>query len=76
MKKVLSFLIVFCISGLSAQTYCVGDYIGLYHQNEQFGVCYSSDGYSVGDQWKLADYNGELNGGDYHILFIDISASW
>jgi len=24
----------------------------------------------------LADYNGELNGGNYHIIFIDMSASW
>ena len=31
---------------------------------------------TTGDTFKLADYNGELNGGNYHIIFIDMSASW
>jgi hypothetical protein len=25
---------------------------------------------------KLADYNGDLNGGQYHVIFIDMSNSW
>ena len=43
---------------------------------QEFDVCYSSDGYSTGDAWSLADYNGDLNGGSYHVLFIDMSATW
>ena len=36
----------------------------------------ASDEYNLGDNWKLSDYNGDLNGGNYHITFIDLSASW
>ena len=35
-----------------------------------------AEDYETGDSFKLADYNGELNGGDYNIIFIDMSASW
>ena len=31
---------------------------------------------SSGDTFKLADWNGDLNGGQYHVIFIDMSASW
>ena len=27
--------------------------------------------YEVGDEFRLADWNGDLNGGNYHIIFID-----
>ena len=30
----------------------------------------------AGDIFKLADWNGDLNGGNYHVIFIDMSASW
>tara|TARA_B100000959_G_C14753787_1_gene530333 strand:- start:143 stop:361 length:219 start_codon:yes stop_codon:yes gene_type:complete len=69
---------IFVFNGgiLIAQTYCSGDQISLDHQNQTFEICYPSDDYSEGDSWSLADYNGELNGGNYHILFIDMSATW
>ena len=28
------------------------------------------------DSWKLADWNGELNGGNYNIVYIELAASW
>ena len=43
---------------------------------QEFDVCYGSGEYNTGDSWKLADFNGALNGGDYHIIFIDMSATW
>ena len=64
------------LSFLYAQTYCAGDQISTDHQSQMFEVCYSSDGYNVGESWSLGDYNGELNGGSYHVLFIDMSATW
>ena len=59
-----------------SQTYCAGDQIGIDHQNTNFEVCYASGNYEVGNDWSLADFNGDLNGGDYYIIFIDMSASW
>tara|TARA_B100001750_G_C15072077_1_gene381653 strand:+ start:235 stop:459 length:225 start_codon:yes stop_codon:yes gene_type:complete len=64
------------LSGLYAQTYCAGDQISLNHQNQEHFVGAGMDGYEVGDMFKLADYNGDLNGGEYHVIFIDMSASW
>tara|TARA_B100000686_G_scaffold118028_1_gene125203 strand:- start:899 stop:1126 length:228 start_codon:yes stop_codon:yes gene_type:complete len=59
-----------------SQTYCAGDQVSIEDQNFEFEVCYGSGDYSVGDNWSLSDFNGDLNGGDYHIIFIDMSASW
>ena len=74
MKKIiLSFL---CISSIFAQTYCAGDQVSLSDQNQEHIVGAAMDGYEVGGAFKLADYNGDLNGGEYHVIFIDMSASW
>ena len=63
-------------SVISAQTYCAGDQISTNHQNLTHEVCAGYEDYETGDTFKLSDYNGELNGGNYHIIFIDMSASW
>ena len=52
-------------------SYQVGDIINIIDQNKTFEICYNGEG-----EMKLADYNGDLNGGSYHIIFIDMSASW
>ena len=66
-----------CFSNiLLAQTYCAGDIINSTHQNQNHEVCAAFEDYNVGDAFRLSDYNGELNGGDYNIIFIDMSASW
>ena len=78
-KYYLLFYILFnilCYSILSAQTYCAGDQISTEHQNIIHEVCAGFEDYEIGDTFKLSDYNGELNGGNYHIIFIDLSASW
>ena len=74
--KRLIFIIAICTSFVIAQTYCAGDQISLTHQNQSQSVCAAYDGYEVGDVFKLADYNGDLNGGNYHVIFIDMGASW
>ena len=61
---------------VSAQTYCAGDQVSITHQNVSHEVCAGFDDYETGDMFKLADYNGDLNGGNYHIILIDMSASW
>ena len=65
----------FC-SVLFAQTYCAGDQVSNNHQNLSHEVCAGFEDYNIGDTFKLSDYNGALNGGNYHIIFIDMSASW
>ena len=75
MKKVFIFSL-FLFSGLIAQTYCAGDQVSLEHQNEEHIVGAGYDDYQAGDVFKLADWNGDLNGGQYHVIFIDMSASW
>ncbi len=65
-----------CFSMLSAQTYCAGDQVSTNHQNISHEVCAGIEDYPTGSEFRLADYNGEYNGGNYHIIFIDMSASW
>lgn len=66
----------FYIGALFSQEYCVGEQISLTHQNIAHSVCAGFEDYDTGSEFKLADYNGELNGGDYSIIVIDMSASW
>ena len=61
---------------LSAQTYCAGEQISISDQNLIHPVGAGTEEYNVGDNFKLADWNGDLNGGNYHVIFIDMSASW
>ena len=76
MRIKLLITLLSCFNMLSAQTYCAGDQVSTTHQNLSHEVCAGFEGYEMGDTFKLSDYNGELNGGDYHIIFIDMSASW
>ena len=61
---------------LNAQTYCAGEQVSITHQNATHPVGAEYDDYQIGDDFKLADWNGDLNGGQYHVIFIDMSASW
>ena len=77
MKNIWLFILLFgCFKILSAQTYCAGDQISSTHQNQEHIVGAGIEGYEAGDIFRLADYNGDLNGGEYHIILIDMSASW
>ena len=75
MKKTIIAL-SFMLSFSFAQSYCAGDQISISHQNEGHIVGAGHEDYQVGDIFKLADWNGALNGGQYHVIFIDMSASW
>ncbi len=65
--------LMFTFSISLAAVYDVGETVSENHQNMSFPVCY---GEYDGDALKLADFNGDLNGGDYNILFINCAASW
>ena len=58
---------------LFGSVYNEGDFISLLDQNQSFSVC-SGDYYA--ESLKLADFNGELNGGHNTVIFIDMSATW
>ncbi|MBC8308819.1 MAG: hypothetical protein H8E55_75365, partial [Pelagibacterales bacterium] len=49
--------------------YNVGDYVNMIDQEKEFDVCYGS----TDDIVKLSDYNGDLNGGMYHVIHIDMA---
>jgi len=59
-----------------AEIYDIGETISYDHQNLSYDTCYSGNGYDLGDDWKLADWNGEINGGNYNVIVIIMSASW
>ena len=71
----LRFLFVIIFFSFSF-SYGVGDIVSVSDQNVVKETCYAGNGYNVGDDWKLADWNGSLNGGDYNVIFIDMSATW
>ena len=54
--------------------YGVGDTISTEHQNEEFGFCYPET--QVGNSFSFAQHNGDLNGGNYKVLMIEVSTSW
>ena len=76
MKSGIILLLLSSFSMLSAQTYCAGDQINTSDLNTQYEVCYGSGNYETGDSCRLSDYDGSQNGGQYQILFIDMSATW
>ena len=77
MKKIiillcLNFSFIFCV-------YNVGQTVSINDQQLTKEICYSSDSsdnYQVGDDFSLYDLNGEYNGGNYHVIFFDMSATW
>ena len=66
----------FCISFMSIFSlifaYNVGDYVNMVDQDKEFDVCYGS----TDEYLKLSNYNGDLNGGMYHVIHIDMTAAW
>ena len=69
-------IIVFSFSFVFSQTYCAGDQVNVSDQNSEHLVGAGTDEFAEGSMFKLADWNGDLNGGNYHVIFIDMSASW
>ena len=57
--------------------YEVGETISIAHQNMDFDICYApeldpnSDGI-----FNFSEYNGDLNGGQYYVIFLEMMATW
>ncbi len=67
------FAVFISIGSLFSSVYNTGEQISEAHQNVSFPVCY---GDYPNSNFKLSDLNGVLNGGSYHVIFIDMAASW
>ena len=61
---------------LFSSTYDIGDIVSNEDQLIEKNTCYPGNDYDVGESWKLADWNGALNGGNYNVIFIDMAATW
>ena len=56
--------------------YMEDDFISITNQSLPFSVCNGNDNYLDSDTWNMADYNGDLNGGNYKVLMLDTVATW
>jgi len=74
MKKNVNILLV--LLSFVFANYDVGEFISETDQNLTKSTCYAGNEYENGDDWKLADWNGSLNGGHYNVIFIEMSATW
>ena len=77
MKKII--LLTITSISLVFSNYNVGETVSISDQQLTKEICYASDfdsGYNVGDDFSLYDLNGEYNGGTYHVMFFDMSATW
>ena len=69
----MNIIIIAILMSLCFSAYNVGDLKSNSHLNQEFEICYPS---AVDNTMRLSDYNGSTNGGDYHVLVIDMSATW
>jgi hypothetical protein len=57
--------------------YNVGQTVSISDQNVEFNVCNGENPHTGStSDFKLADLNGDLNGGSYYVFHIDMAASW
>ena len=73
MKKIIILLLCF---SFSFAVYDVGQTVSTSDQNVVLNVCDQTSEYSINDPIKLSDWNADLNGGDYHVIWLEMSASW
>ena len=74
MSKVIYLFIALSLS--FSQYYDIGETMITSHQNQSHSVCYGQTDAGSSSSLKFADYNGATNGGDYHVIWLELSASW
>ena len=74
MKKVtLILFFTVCFSG----SYSEGQIVNIGDQTREFDICYAPNLDPNGDGvFQLPELNGDLNGGQYYVTVIEMSASW
>ena len=60
---------------VSFAVYNVGQTVSTSDQNVTLEGCATNSDY-YGESFKLADWNGDINGGDYKVIWLEMSASW
>ena len=57
--------------------YEVGETLSTTHQNMDFDICYSPELDPNNDGiFNFSEYNGDLNGGQYYVIFLEMMATW
>ena len=57
--------------------YEVGETISMAHQNMDYDICYAPELDPNNDGiFNFYEYNGDLNGGQYYVIFLEMMASW
>ena len=57
--------------------YEVGETISMVHQNTDFPICYAPELDPNNDGvFNFSEYNGDLNGGQYYVIFLEMMATW
>ena len=72
-------ILILSFFSLSLCSYSVGQTVSVSDQQLSREVCHESqfsNEYQIGDSFSLYDLNGEYNGGEYHVMFFDLSATW
>tara|TARA_Y100000590_G_C15624772_1_gene978941 strand:- start:735 stop:953 length:219 start_codon:yes stop_codon:yes gene_type:complete len=72
MKKII---LLSMLLSVSFAVYNVGQTVSTSDQNVTLEGCSTTSDY-YGQEFKLADWNGDLNGGEYHVIWLEMSASW
>ena len=65
-----------CFNLLIAAYYSPGMTMIDSHQNQSHSVCFGETDAGDTNYLSFRDYNGATNGGDYHVIFLDMAASW
>ena len=57
--------------------YEVGETISMAHQNMDFDICYAAELDPNNDGvFNFSEYNGDINGGQYYVIFLEMMATW
>ena len=57
--------------------YEVGETISMAHQNQGFPICYAPElDPNIDGAFNFSEYNGDLNGGQYYVIFLEMMATW
>ena len=71
----MKILIIVILLSASFGVYNVGQTISIRDQNVTLEGCATNSDYYQ-QPYKLSDWNGTLNGGEYKVIWLEMSASW